>query len=194
MRLFVAIELDDGAREAFAVEQARLRAAVGENGGPTWIPPHRLHLTLAFLGEVAEPRASEVVRIIARPISAAPFTLAFGGLGVFPPRGAPRVIWVASTTGSEEAVILERTMAERLESVGLMLETRQFRPHVTLGRWRGGRPADARRLRATDRGLEIARVVVDHVTLFESRLSTRGARYTPLARATLSGAGPPLVQ
>ncbi len=94
MRLFVAIELDDDAREAFAVEQARLRAAVGENGGPTWIAPHRLHLTLAFLGEVAEPRASEVVRIIARPISAAPFTLAFGGLGVFPPRGAPRVIWV----------------------------------------------------------------------------------------------------
>lgn len=193
MRLFVAIELDDHARAAIAEEQHRLRA-LGIGRDEAWIPPERMHLTLAFLGEVKEPHLSEVIRATGSSVDASPFTLGFGGLGAFPPRGAPRVIWIGTTTGSPEAIAVQRMIAERLHGAGIALERRRFHPHITLARWRSARPADAARIRAIDNRREVARGHVDHVTLFESRLSPRGATYTALAQAPLIGLPPPTVQ
>jgi 2'-5' RNA ligase len=48
------------------------------------------------------------------------------------------------------------------------------------------RPLDARRALASDRGDEVARVRVDSVALYHSRLSPKGPGYTPLARAKLN--------
>ncbi len=194
MRLFAAIELDDHARAAIVEEQHRVREAVDVGRDQTWIPPARMHLTVAFLGEVKEPHLSEVIRVTGSSVDATPFTLGFGGLGVFPPRGAPRLIWIGTTTGSAEAVAVHRIIGQRLHAVGIALERRHFHPHITLARWRSARPADAARIRAIDNGREVARVHVDHVTLFESRLAPRGATYTVLAQATLSGLPPPTVQ
>jgi 2'-5' RNA ligase len=194
MRLYAAIELDDHARAAIAAHQQLVRDAVDTGRDQTWIPPARMHLTLAFLGDVKEPYSSEVIRVIGSPLDAIPFTLGFGGVGAFPPRGAPRVIWIGTTGGSVEAAAVQRIVAERLRAVGVALENRRFHPHVTLARWRGARPADRARLRAIDDGAEVARVHVDHVTLFESRLSPSGPAYTPLARAALSGLPRPTVQ
>jgi len=194
MRLFVAIELDDRARAAIAERQQHVQQAVGVGRDRTWISPERMHLTLAFLGDVKEPHSSEVIRVTASPLDAAPFTLGFGGVGAFPPRGAPRVIWIGTTTGSAEAIAVQRIVAERLRGVGVAVESRRFHPHITLARWRGARPADRTRIGAIDEGGEVARVHVDHVTLFESRLSPRGPTYTAVSRATLSGLPRPTVQ
>ena len=119
----------------------------------------------------------------ARRSNFAPFALRFVGLGLFPGRGAPRVIWLGTTTGSEAASAVHRVAAERLRDAGVELERRPFHPHVTLARWRGARAADARRVLAADNGREIAAVRVDHVTLFESRQQRDGAAYRAVARA-----------
>jgi 2'-5' RNA ligase len=194
MRLFVAIELNEQARTALVREQLRVREAVAKGQDHTWTPPERMHLTLAFLGEVKEPHLAEVIRVAGSSIDAMPFTLGLGGLGVFPPRGAPRVIWVGTTQGSAEVVAVQRIVAERLRGVGIALERRRFHPHITLARWHSARPGGSAAIRAIDSRREIASVHVLHVTLFESRLSPRGATYSALAHAALSALLPPTVQ
>ena len=92
MRLFVAIELDDPARVAIAVEQNRLKRILGEETRATlkWVRPEHMHLTLAFLGEVNDARSQALVEMMRQPIDRPRLAIAFGGLGLFPPQGAPR--------------------------------------------------------------------------------------------------------
>jgi len=190
MRLFVAINLDEAARAAVADEQKRLKTAIGETRSSIkWVRPDHMHLTLVFLGEVAEAHAPAIVDAINEPVTQAPFDLGFGGIGVFPPRGAPTVLWVGAVTGAAESIELQRELADRVRRFGIALEGRPFHPHLTLARWKTSRGADRSRALAAGSDGVAATVHVDHATLYQSRLSSAGPTYTPLARATLSRSG-----
>jgi 2'-5' RNA ligase len=188
MRLFVAIELGDEARHSVAAEQRRLAHAIGDGDRVTirWIGVDQLHLTLIFLGEVAESLVDPLVTILSSDLPHAPFALTLAGLGVFPPRGAPRALWIGTAHGGSALAEIHMQVVERIQPLGIELERRPFRPHLTIGRWRGSRPSAARRALASDRGAEIARVWVESVVLFQSRLSSKAPEYTRLARATLT--------
>lgn len=195
MRLFVAVELDEAAREALAIEQRRLRGLLGKEYEPRlrWVSPTQIHLTLAFLGEVADDRAAAIEDAMRRPLGGGRFEVVFGGLGVFPPRGAPRVLWLGLMRGAREVVALQRQVAERVMGLGIPLEDRAFHPHLTLARCRETRPADRQRLLGADRPAEVARIDVEAVTLIASRLSSRGADHTALCGCRLvEDARPPL--
>jgi 2'-5' RNA ligase len=188
MRLFIAIDLDDAARDTIAAEQKRLVSAIGKVGGSrlTIVRPEQMHLTLVFLGEVAEPIAAQLTEGIAAPVDQRAFDLTFAGIGVFPPRGSPNVLWVGVTEGAREVAGLQHELARRVGELGIPLETRPFHAHLTLARWRESRSADrSHALDAAARNV-VARIRVDHATLYHSRLSPSGPTYTPLARATLT--------
>ena len=190
MRLFTAIELNEDARQAIAAEQKRIAGVLGHGAAAAlkWIRPEHMHLTLVFLGEIAETQAQAVINAMGKDIDEAePFPIVFAGLGLFPAHGAPRVLWQGLSTGATEAIELQRLVAKRLQPIGVTIEERAFHPHLTLARWRETRHADRRRLAAADRGGEIARVDVGAVALYQSRLSSSGPAYTVLARAALAG-------
>jgi len=63
--------------------------------------------------------------------------------------------------------------------------TRRFDPHLTLLGWRKLSTGDERRVLALDRPSLVAHLLVDHVTLYQSRLDDR-AQHTAVARATLT--------
>ena len=185
MRLFVALDLDDDARVAIAALQRRVTQAFGVDRSIKMVDPARMHVTLAFLGEIAEHDVPAIVDALSVGFDVCPFSAEFHGLGVFPPRGAPRVLWLGVGRGESEIVQLQREVAARLEKLSVTLEPRPFHPHLTLARWRTSRPADRERaLSAESRA--VAPVNVDHVTLYQSRLSPAGSAYTALARATLT--------
>jgi 2'-5' RNA ligase len=188
VRLFIAVDLDDEARAAMAAAQKRLAAGIGEaRSSLKWIPPDRLHLTLVFLGEVDETRARAVTDVMGADVTQAPFDLAYVGAGVFPARGAPKVLWAGVGAGAREVIDLEQALAARVAGVGHRIEGRPFSPHLTIARWRESRGADrVRALAAAPEGT-IARVRVDHATLYQSRISSAGPTYMPLARANLIG-------
>ena len=205
MRLFVAIDLDHGAREAIAGEQKRVaRQIVGtDNSALSLVPPERMHLTLLFLGEVPAmrsprgaadrgepddvrgPSSAAVIEAMHDDMDGVPFGVAFAGLGVFPSRGAPRVLWVGVANGRREIMGIQRQIADRFVRLGASLEDRAYHPHLTLARWRAARPADRHRALAADSGGEVARIDVAAVTLYQSRLSSSGPTYTALASAPL---------
>jgi len=187
MRLFVAADLPDAVRDALAAEQARIKAALGSSDASLkWVKPEHAHLTLVFIGNVEDARVPAVVEAIAADIALPAFDATFEGGGAFPPRGAPRVLWIGVGTGARDLVELQRVIASRVAALGLPIEDRAFHPHLTLARWRESRPADRSRALAVAAQGVVARAHVDGATLFQSRLSPSGPAYTALAHANLT--------
>jgi len=194
MRLFFAIELEAVARERVAAEQRRLRHIVADAADIRWVEPAQLHLTLVFLGEIVEPRLTAVTALATKSIPVAQFTLTLGGVGTFPVRGEPKIVWLGTRSGASETAAVHEAIAQRVTACGIEMEHRRFHPHLTLARVRGRRGSGrfGRRLRQ-DAGAEptsVASSRVAEVTLFQSTLSPRGSTYEAIARAPL--AGPPL--
>ena len=187
MRLFVAVEIDERSRAAIAAEQERLRPVAAQGARIRWVQHDHLHLTLAFLGDVDRAHADAVIAAMQPPIDRPPFDLIFAGFGMFPPRGAPRALWVGIREGEPELRELQQFVAERVTRSGVALEQRPFSPHLTLGRWKESRPSDRSRLADALHERTVARTRIDHATLFESRISSKGPTYVELVRATLSG-------
>jgi 2'-5' RNA ligase len=186
MRLFVAVDLDESARQSVARLQRSLDDALDGRRAIRWVQPSHLHLTLVFLGEVVPDRVPAVIAALTSDLSAPPFAMTLHGLGVFPSRGAPRVLWLGVSEGAEALVAIHRQVVVSLERLNVRVERRRFDPHLTLGRWREPRPADRRTALAADPSRPVARVDVACVTLYHSRLSPAGSTYTALAHATLT--------
>ena len=139
-RLFVAVDPPAAARTH--LEEA-LRPLHGADGEPRWIPAERWHLTLLFLGAVPEDDVAGLRLAVGElALRTAPFELRIAGAGRFGAGRRPQVFWagldgdVAPLTGLAEA------LRAAVRALGLPVEDRPFRAHLTVGRWRSGRPAD----------------------------------------------------
>ena len=186
MRLFIAIDLDSPARAAVVDLQRRLRRSLAP-ASLKWVRPEQLHVTLVFIGEIDDLRMPAIAEATGADIQLPPFRLGFGNPGVFPPAGAPHVLWVGVAEGAHAVVDLQRRMAQRIEGVGVASSERVFQPHLTLARWPNGRPSDRQRV-AAGGAAAIPSVLVEAVTLYQSRLSSSGAVHLALATAQLRSA------
>ena len=182
MRLFAAVDLDETARAAAAGSTHALatRLATADAPAPVrWVPPEQLHVTLRFLGEVSAWQAESVRRALGVPWKTGVFSAGLADLDCFPFSGAPRVIWLGMDEGREQMAALKDELDDRLVSIGFESETRPFRAHLTLGRVNRPVAVSGPELRAilSEHRPETARWVVDRVTLYESRVSSRGAAH-----------------
>jgi RNA 2',3'-cyclic 3'-phosphodiesterase len=185
MRLFTAIELSEDARTAIAALQKTVAAALSDTPRSLrLVRTEHLHLTLIFIGEVPIERGHAIADVMSADIPQAPFAIEFGGIGVFPPSGPPRICWLGVLEGANEVVRLHAHVAGRLRGLDVAVEERPYRPHLTLGRWRDRERSVKSRIAPTAES--VARMPVSAVTLFESRLSSSGPSYTRLASARLS--------
>ncbi|MGP8076248.1 MAG: RNA 2',3'-cyclic phosphodiesterase [Thermoplasmata archaeon] len=150
------------------------------------------HLTLRFLGEVANERVGAIEQVLA-PVGArvAPFDLTLEGVGAFPSAERPRVVWVGATAGAAELVRLAGGVREALAAEVAAPGEEAFVPHLTLFRVRSA--FDRRRAEELLRGEVPAppprHVRVAEFVLKESVLSNRGATHRTVATFPL--AGPP---
>lgn len=189
-RLFVAIDLDDACRDLLADAGRRVADALAGGRAAArrrvrWVAGELLHVTVRFLGATPAATAEHLHAALAPGFTSAAFSLRFDRLGVFPETGRPRVVWAGPSHASDGAERMKRELEARLSALGCEPDARAFRPHVTLGRFRApGHPRDAETVRAV--GLEGARpMCVDHLTLYESHLSSAGPRYVALQRTSL---------
>jgi 2'-5' RNA ligase len=188
MRVFVAIDLGDEARAAVAAAQKSMAQRVG-GSAIRLVHPEHLHVTLAFVDKLADPLVSRFVTLFSETFPQPDFEMVFGGLGVFPAKGAPRALWLGIARGAEETVNLQRLVAERLQQMGIEPERRPFHPHLTLARWRDSRPSDRPRGSIDERA--VVTTHVKGVTTYQSRPTSAGPSYTVLAEALLRAGRPP---
>lgn len=181
MRLFVAIELSEELRRALRRTQDALRPK-----GPDvrWIPAEQLHLTVKFLGEVADRDVAGVSEAMVQAAAvSAPFDLELVKCGCFPERGAVRIVWAGAREAQGVLAGCVEQVEARLEPLGFPREQRAFAPHITMGRVKDDRSAGLLR-----RSVEACRIAtmtqgVSSLTLMASKLSPKGSIYTPVIRA-----------
>ena len=183
MRCFIAINLAADARDAIVAATAPLRAAAPDE---RWVPADRLHITARFLGE---QDAAFVERLGAALADAArrydPIALDLNGIGAFPTVRRARVIWVG--VGYDPKLeLLHHDMEVACMALGLEVEGRPFRPHVTLARLAVPGGEGARAIRAAGRGVRVrASSVVETIDVMQSVASPAGRTYNRLAALPL---------
>jgi len=168
--LFLAVDPPPDAVADLERALVPLRAAPG---APRWTPSSRWHLTLVFLGDVPAASLAPLTAGVEPAVAATPpLTLRLAGAGRFGSRRRPAVCW-AGVEGDVAALsALAARLAAAVQVVGLPVEDRPFRAHLTLGRWRPGAPADAE---VVDRlaGYRGPDWPVTEVRLLESHLGPR---------------------
>ena len=190
MRLFVAAEISEEARAAIARAVEALRRKFE---GVRWEGPEKYHFTLKFLGEVGADRLESVTEGVSRAsLGVDPFTVRLKGFGSFPPGGNPRVVWIGADEGGAELSALGRRVEADMAALGFAPEAREFHPHVTIGRVRGGGRsgslAGLREALLARAGESLGgEFRVERVVLLESRLGPGGSRYTLVRAAPLRG-------
>lgn len=178
LRAFVALELESDVRARLAQSLLELGSILG---GVRLVPLDSIHLTLRFLGP-ARPAQLERLKtaLAAAAAFCPPLAARIGGAGMFPERGAPRVLWIGLTTAPELRP-LQAACERAARAAGFPPEHRPFRPHLTVGRFRGRAP------RKPLPALELGETTLRSLVLFQSELRREGARHTPLATFALAG-------
>lgn len=174
MRAFLAIPIPPEI-------QRRLHGAAEKVEGLRAQRAETIHLTLRFLGEIED--ADSVVAAITPVAARTPsFDLEVRGLGVFPHPRAGRVLWAGVAGGAETAESLAREVEEAVCALGIAPESRAWRAHVTLGRFR--HPA---RLPQgfLDADWEFGRLTVREIVLFRSTLTPNGAVHEAIREMSL---------
>lgn len=169
MRLFIGLPVPAPlaaalARHARATNLANAR----------WTPPENIHLTLAFLGEVAEDRLPAIFQEL-EELDAAPLHLRLTSLGTFPRAG---VLFV-DVEPAPRLLQLQAQVVARMAHCGFALDSRPYHPHITLARLRQPAKLSPRHLTlppALQRSFP-----VDEVNLYRSHTTPTGPRYEVLA-------------
>jgi 2'-5' RNA ligase len=183
-RTFLALDLDEPLRDALLAFQQRL-----DRCGAKLRPVERvnLHVTLHFLGDVTDEVLSELLTVAAAAAAGVqPFDFQIAGLAAMPPRGGVRMVWANATDPTGRMAQLHRALADGIAGLGLRVEERVFKPHITLLRIKfADDPGRFRRavanLAATDFGTQHA----EELTTYSSTLTPTGPIYTVLAHHVL---------
>jgi RNA 2',3'-cyclic 3'-phosphodiesterase len=174
MRLFVAVPITPPAREQILSLLGRLR----EGGWPVrWVHDEGLHMTMKFFGEVASERLDVIQEALRFAVAGAgALSLKLGGLGAFPSRTRPRILWVGVEAPSSLELLQDR-IERGCEAIGFPPEGAPFQPHVTLGRVREGQRLPPGGLDDHAEGFEQVPFLARELVLYESLLTTGGPRY-----------------
>jgi 2'-5' RNA ligase len=187
-RTFIALEIP----QALSDRLSRLQTMLAERTeGVRWTANLPFHVTLAFLGDVADTDLKSVCTAVAAAVSPfAPFEVQLRGVGAFPTPERPRVIW-AGLDAPVTLHDLQKTIVKAVSRAGYRPDDQRFTPHTTLGRIK----ADRRKPPPT--GVAAALVpyqtwsggafTVTEAVTFASTLTPDGPEYAPLSRATLDG-------
>ncbi|MDR9437939.1 MAG: RNA 2',3'-cyclic phosphodiesterase [Halomonas sp.] len=166
MRLFLALEPPHKLRERLS----ELAELAQDRCGGRRMPDDSLHLTLAFLGEVAEEQGAALSAWVGeRPIPTGEWRL--DAWGTF---RRPGIVWVGGRSPALER--LHESLWAELSAFGFSGRAEHFVPHVTL--LRRARQLETRSLPTIDLSWPWRRL-----SLVRSFTENDGARYETLARS-----------
>jgi 2'-5' RNA ligase len=179
MRAFIAIDLPETIRAELSRKQAMFRPVCLD---ARWTRPEGIHLTLKFLDEISDAKVREVSTSLKNLGRFEGFRVGLKGFGFFPDARRPTVCWVGVKASANLNQLAEQ-VEEAMGRIGFAREARDFRPHLTLARFKGQQPQPALQALLAQQGeQELGNFGVSEFFLFESRLLPRGAEYRKVER------------
>jgi 2'-5' RNA ligase len=169
-RLFVSLELPPAIAKHLAELNPNLR-------GVRWLAPDQMHLTLSFLGDVPGD-VEEALKKNLEAIAWKAFFLPISGLGTFPGKGRPNILWVGVGTGHPHLFQLHKRVQEAAIGAGLEPDLRSFHPHITLARCRDVSAEAVRPFLRAHAAFDAGMIHVESFCLNSSELGAAGSIYT----------------
>ena len=176
MRAFIAFPLPEEVKKKIGTYLKPLQDRYRE---VKWVRPENLHITLHFLGDIEEEAGDRISTVLERA-AAGQFCIEvnFSGIGYFPPKGVPRVVFTPLTAGAEECADFYRASGRELKTL-INLKMKKFIPHITLGRVRKGRRLERNIGEERQDRLE-GSFLIDRAVLYKSVLYSTGPSYSEL--------------
>nr|MBU1328204.1 RNA 2',3'-cyclic phosphodiesterase [Candidatus Omnitrophota bacterium] len=174
LRGFIAVEIDNQTRQKISELISILKKS---NADIKWITDSQMHLTLKFLGNIDKGKVlgiSDLISDISDNFDS--FKIVFSRIGAFPSLNHPAVIWLGIDKGSEFLKTLNEKIETALEKIGFERASREFKPHLTLGRVKSNKnmPRLTKLLEETAFCLKDD-IQINKLTLFQSDLDPKGA-------------------
>jgi 2'-5' RNA ligase len=189
VRLFVAVNLPAAERQRLFEETSPLRTG---RFPVRWVLPESMHVTLSFLGRVAEEMVSPIREALERATGRYErLVMKVGGVGAFPNLRRPRVLWIGAH-GGQTMLDAQADVVHELEPLGFEPEKRAWSPHLTLGRAeKNARATSFNGIAAIATAVMYeTEVEVETIDLMRSHLGRGGARYEMIAAAALRRGSP----
>jgi len=160
-RLFIALELHAGRREALA--------AVAETiPGVRWLAADQLHLTLAFLGNV-DAELEQLLRDSLAELRVPEFSLRLCGVRIFRARRSA-VIWAGVEDAQDGLMALHGEVLRAVAAAHIEIKRASFHPHITLARLKDAPAHKIRSFLKANQSREFGTVAIEGFTLFSSVL------------------------
>ena len=174
-RAFIALDFDDAVLDEAAALGTRLAPGLGR---ARWVDRARLHLTLRFFAALDAPSVGAVAGLLPRFEGRPAIAIAGRSLLAFPSARRAHVLTVDLESAALAALAadVDRALAE----IGLPPESRPFRAHLTLARFRAS--TDVQAVVAATQTSVSGRATA--LSFYESVTRPEGPVYTPLARAS----------
>jgi 2'-5' RNA ligase len=125
VRLFIAIDIPELLRDEIADTYRAIP-------GAKWVDEKQLHCTLRFIGDVPDNTIEQVSASLEQ-IHTHPYLLTIKGVGFFPPRNIPRILWFGLNPPAE-IISMQSKIEKACVNIGLQAEARKFHPHITVAR------------------------------------------------------------
>lgn len=166
LRLFIALDLPS----AF---QTGLHDMACEIKGARPVPREQMHLTLKFIGDV-EKQAIISLKEALTTIRIPEFHLKLLGVGYFPLRGTPRIVW-AGISPRRDLIMLQSGIEQTLGNLGYTKEERPFSPHITIARLKTFQNDSLKSFLARHKDFQTEPCQIVSFKLYSSRLTESGA-------------------
>ena|SRR5215813_3150598 len=185
MRIFIALDIPAEIRERLNQYVERVKKFASD---ARWARIESLHVTLKFIGEVADAKVQEIQNALTQ-VKVQPFEVEFKDIGFFPNPRSARVFW-AGVTASDALPHLAFAVEESIEKLGIPREKRAYHAHLTLARAPESSASKyCFRLLQEKLGAEdpphFGTMSAQEFFLYQSQIMRGGARYTKLHRFPL---------
>jgi len=145
-----------------------------------WVKEENIHITLNFLGEVAEANIEELTEIIGSALRGmSSFFVNVGGISAFPSPERPRVLWIGVDDPEQGLKKAYLAICDTLEHSALEVhrENKEYIPHITIGRIKGRLDKNSVRNLYACQDQKYGEFQVKEIVLFRSILHPQGPRY-----------------
>ncbi len=128
MRLFIAFEIPEQVKDYVIGVEEKLK---NRQDNITWVKKENMHLTLKFLGEVADSKV-EAIKEALGSMKFEPFEASLSDIGAFPDFSYMRVLWIGLEP-HDKINAVQQQVEEKMKAVAFPRDDR-FHPHFTMAR------------------------------------------------------------
>lgn len=173
-RLFLAIDLPEYVIDSLQHLREPLK-------GFHWVPDHRFHLTLKFIGDVPG-QFQQVIEDAINQFAVGTFFLPVEGVGKFPDRGKSHAVWAGVSNGHPRLFQLQKRIDDALFNIGIEPLRHRYSPHITLARVSNAAPETIRQYLKRHESFESPPFRVEQFHLYRSE-EVRGERIYEIERS-----------